>query len=52
MPEPYDALDDLNMLIRGYIVEIDDGLDGDYTIAYNGRTNPSQFTYTITNLNP
>jgi len=30
-----------NTLITGYQVLIDDGLGGDFSVAYNGRTNPS-----------
>lgn len=30
-----------NSLITGYIVMIDDGYDGDFTVGYNGSTNPS-----------
>ena len=40
----------INSLISGYVVLIDDGLGGDYTMAYDGRLNPSLFTYTIENL--
>lgn len=32
-----------NSLIEGYIVMIDNGKGGDFSIAYNGRLNPSQF---------
>lgn len=32
-----------NSLITGYVVMVDDGFDGDFVDAYDGRTNPSQF---------
>lgn len=32
----------LNSLITGYIVLIDDGLDGPFKIGYNGDLNPSK----------
>lgn len=37
-------------LITGYIVMIDDGLDGAFSIGYNGLSNPSKFEATIENL--
>jgi len=39
-----------NSLITGYIVKIDDGLDGDFTIGYDGSTNPSKVYTTIEGL--
>lgn len=30
-----------NSLITGYMVYIDDGLDGDFSVGYDGSTNPS-----------
>lgn len=38
--------------VRGYIVQMDDGLGGDFTEVYNGETNPQILTYTANNLNP
>ena len=32
------------------MIEVDDGLDGDFVVAYNGRGNPSQTEYTIDSL--
>ena len=32
------------------MIEVDDGLDGDFTVAYNGRDNPSQSEYTVDGL--
>jgi hypothetical protein len=40
----------VNSLITGYVVMIDDGLDGSFTVAYNGRSNPSQTYATIEDL--
>lgn len=34
-----------NSLITGYIVLIDDGLGGNYKVAYNGKLNPSLLSY-------
>lgn len=31
-----------NSLITGYVVKIDDGFDGLFTVGYDGRGNPSQ----------
>lgn len=39
-----------NSLITGYIVLIDDGLDGDFVIGYNGAGNPSAREATIEGL--
>lgn len=39
-----------NSLITGYLVYIDDGLDGDFVIGYNGQDNPSQISTTIEGL--
>ena len=39
-----------NSLITGYVILIDDGRDGDYSVGYNGANNPSILTYTIQNL--
>ena len=39
-----------NSLITGYVLEVDDGLDGEYSIAYNGRDNPSTTSYTAEGL--
>jgi hypothetical protein len=39
-------------LISGYIVYIDDGLDGDFSIGYDGRTNPSLVSTKIAGLVP
>jgi len=32
----------INSLITGYIVYIDDGLDGPFKVGYNGDLNPSK----------
>lgn len=39
-----------NSLITGYLVMIDDGLDGDFQIGYDGSTNPSKVFSTIEGL--
>lgn len=39
-----------NSLITGYVVMIDDGLDGAFRIGYDGRQNPSKTTATANNL--
>jgi hypothetical protein len=38
-------------LVTGYIVYIDDGLDGDFVRGYDGTSNPSQINSTISGLN-
>lgn len=38
-------------LITGYIVYIDDGLDGDFSVGYDGSTNPSLVFAKISGLN-
>lgn len=38
-------------MITGYIVLIDDGLDGNYKVGYDGSSNPSLLYTTISNLN-
>ena len=37
-------------LITGYILMIDDGLGGDFTVAYDGSVNPSLQVFTVENL--
>lgn len=37
-------------LITGYILLIDDGLGGDFSVAYDGSVNPSLQTYSVENL--
>lgn len=39
-----------NSLITGYVLMIDDGLGGDFSIAYDGSINPSLQRYTVENL--
>lgn len=39
-----------NSLITGYILYLDDGLDGDFEIAYDGRDHPSKLAFTATGL--
>ena len=39
-----------NSLITGYMLYVDDGLDGDYTLAYNGMDKPSTLAYTADGL--
>jgi len=39
-----------NSLITGYILYLDDGLDGEFKIAYNGRDQPSKLSFTVTGL--
>jgi hypothetical protein len=41
-----------NSLITGYQVYIDDGLDGAFTVGYDGRSNPSQMSAVISGLAP
>lgn len=40
----------LNSLITGYVVYIDDGLDGDFKVGYDGKLNPSLVFTTIQGL--
>lgn len=40
-----------NTLITGYQVLIDDGLGGAFSVAYNGKTNPSLLSAVIDGLN-
>ena len=40
----------VNSLITGYILYIDDGLDGDYKIAYNGMDRSSKLAYSVEGL--
>lgn len=37
----------LNSLITGYVVYIDDGLDGNFVVGYDGKSNPSKIFTTI-----
>ncbi len=37
-------------LITGYVLLIDDGLGGDFSVAYDGSVNPSLLKYTVENL--
>ena len=39
-----------NSLITGYVLYIDDGLDGPFTVAYDGRDKPSKLSYTVMDL--
>jgi hypothetical protein len=39
-----------NTLITGYQVLIDDGLGGDFSVAYDGKTNPSLLSAVIDGL--
>lgn len=39
-----------NSLITGYVILIDDGHGGSYSVAYNGRNNPSVLSYSIQNF--
>ena len=41
-----------NSLITGYKVLIDDGYDGDFSIAYDGSSNPSKLDAIVTLLRP
>jgi len=41
-----------NSLITGYRLYIDDGLDGDYQIAYDGTDKPSVLSRTVEGLEP
>ena len=38
-------------LITGYVLYIDDGLGGAFSVAYDGSINPSLLTFTVENLN-
>jgi hypothetical protein len=40
-----------NSLITGYQVLIDDGLDGEYSVGYDGNGNPSKVNAVVTGLN-
>lgn len=37
-------------LITGYVLYIDDGLDGPYTVVYDGRDKSSKLSHTVTDL--
>ena len=37
-------------MITGYILYIDDGLDGDFAVAYNGINKPSKLAHSVDNL--
>lgn len=50
VPEPYGSLEGDLALTRGYMLEIDDGLDGLFMVAYDGKTNPSNFAHTVSGL--
>lgn len=39
-----------NSLITGYVVLIDDGLDGAFSVGYDGSSNPSKVFTTVENL--
>ena len=39
-----------NSAITGYMLEIDDGLDGSYATVYDGTSTPSKFNYTAEGL--
>ena len=41
-----------DLTILGYLVQMDDGLGGDYSIVYEGYTNPQVTTYTAQKLEP
>ena len=40
----------VNSAITGYMLEIDDGLDGEYSTVYDGTSTPSKFNYTAEGL--
>lgn len=48
----WDKVSTSDLPILGYYVKRDDGLGGDFTIVYDGSTNPQVATYTATNLDP
>ena len=48
----WDEVISSDLPILGYIVQMDDGLGGDYSTVYNGETNPQVLTYTASNLEP
>lgn len=41
-----------NTLITGYRLYVDDGLDGDFVLAYDGKDKPSAFTRSVEGLEP
>ena len=41
-----------NSLITGYILYVDDGLDNEFKIAYDGPNYPSTFANQVTDLQP
>jgi len=36
--------------VYGYILQMDDGLNGDFVITYDGSSSPMEFEHLVTNL--
>jgi hypothetical protein len=46
----WDIIDDSDLAILGYVLMMDDGLQGDYFIVYDGSFNPQLTEYLVIEL--
>ncbi len=48
----WDKVTTSDLPVLGYIVQMDDGLGGDFSVVYDGQTNPQVSSYTAEGLEP
>lgn len=48
----WSAVTTSDLPIKGYYLWVDDGLEGDFNIVYDGSTNPALLHYLVSNLVP
>ena len=48
----WDRIYTADLPMSGYILYVDDGLTGEFVMAYNGSLNPAQVSYRVNNLVP
>lgn len=46
----WSAVTTSDLIIKGYVLLMDDGLQGDYSEIYNGRLNPESLHYIVNGL--